>query len=113
MAGTNGHEVERGTDVFAIAFFADFDLLAAFFAARASSAAFTAAESWSFFDRASAVAARLLGPRMGSLGVNIQPTRDRLPTDQSPFVEEPRVLSVEFLERIIGEDHGVGPFGDA
>ncbi len=73
VAGTNGHEVERGTEVF-VAFFADFDLLAAFLAARASSAAFMAAESWSFFDRASAVAARLLGPRMGSLGVKIQPT---------------------------------------
>ena len=48
--------------------------LAAFLAALASSAALAGAELGSFFALASAVAARLLGPRMGSRGVKIQPT---------------------------------------
>ena len=50
------------------------DFLAAFLAALASSAALAGADSGSFFALASAVAARLLGPRMGSRGVKIHPT---------------------------------------
>ncbi len=48
--------------------------LAAFFAARASSAALAGADSGSFAARVSAVAARLLGPLMGRRGVKIHPT---------------------------------------
>ena len=48
--------------------------LAAFLAARASSAALAGADSGSFLALASAVAARLLGPRMGRRGVKIHPT---------------------------------------
>src|SRR5580704_556119 len=48
--------------------------LAAFFAARASSAALAGADSGSLAARVSAVAARLLGPRMGRRGVKIHPT---------------------------------------
>ena len=48
--------------------------LAAFFAARANSAALAGADSGSLAARVSAVAARLLGPRMGRRGVKIHPT---------------------------------------
>ena len=104
----------RGHRCFGADFLAFESLLAAFFAARASSAALAGAESGSFFsDLASAVAARLFGPRMGSRGVKIQPTPGHgLAADQPSLVEEPRVLAVELLERVVGQHHGAGPFGD-
>ena len=68
-----GHDVSTG-GAGCDAFLALEDLLAAFLAARASSAAFAGAESGSFLALASAVAARLLGPRIGSRGVKIHPT---------------------------------------
>ena len=63
---------------------------------------------------ASAVAARLFGP------THRQPGREDpshaghgLAPDQPPFVEQPRVLTVELLEGIVGEHHGARPLGDA
>ena len=37
----------------------------------------------------------------------------RLAADQPAVVEEPGVLAVELLERVVGEHHGPGPLGDA
>ncbi len=37
----------------------------------------------------------------------------RLPADQAPLVEEPFVVPVELLERVVGEDRGVRLLGDA
>ena len=72
--GVIGHELSTGGAAFFAVFLALPLFLAAFLAARASSAALAGAESGSFLDFASAVAARLLGPRMGSRGVKIHPT---------------------------------------
>ncbi len=69
--GTNGHDVSTVTAATAAFFGAR---LAAFLAALASSAALAGAEVGSFFRPLSAVAARLLGPRMGKRGVKIHPT---------------------------------------
>src|SRR3974390_66786 len=75
VVGVMGHEVSTLEGAFSAALL---DALAAFFAAflaaLANSAALAGAESGSRFDLASAVAARLLGPRMGRRGVKIQPT---------------------------------------
>ncbi len=73
--GVIGHEVSTAAAGLAAALFLALDdFLAAFLAALANSAALAGAESGSFFALASAVAARLLGPRMGRRGVKIHPT---------------------------------------
>src|SRR5580700_3933275 len=74
LFGLIGHE---GSTVAAATLDAFFDLparLAAFLAARANSAALAGADAWSSLAFASAVAALLLGPRIGIRGVKIQPT---------------------------------------
>ena len=73
-AGVRGQLVSTGGAAFFEAFLALAPFFAAFLAARANSAALAGADSGSFLDLTSAVAARLLGPRMGRRGVKIQPT---------------------------------------
>ena len=112
--GVIGHDVSTAGVVALAAFLALVPFLAAFLAARASSAALAGADSGSFLALASAVAARLLGPRIGSRGVKIHPDAgDRLAADQPSVVEEPGVLPVELLEGVVGQDDGTGALGDA
>ena len=73
--GVIGQEVSTAGAAFLDAFLDLAARLAAFFAARANSAALAGAEAWSpCLAFASAVAARLFGPRIGRRGVKIHPT---------------------------------------
>src|ERR1700683_2887010 len=74
VVGVMGQPVSTFGAAFLAVFLALEDFFAAFLAARASSAAFAGGDSGSFLDLASAVAARLFGPRVGPRGVKIQPT---------------------------------------
>ena len=63
--------------------------------------------------RASLTARRLVGPRTGARSMNTQPdVRHRLAADEPALLEEPRVLAVELLERVVRQDGGAGPAGD-
>ena len=63
--------------------------------------------------RASRTDLRLAGPRTGARSTKTQPTlAHRLAADQASFVEEPWVVTVELLERVVGEHIGVGTVCD-
>ena len=99
----------RSTDFFSL------PMLRARTAARSSPGISSLGSSSPFFLRfASLTASRLFGPRTGVLGVKIQPTPGhRLAPDQASLVEEPLVLAVELLERVVRQHHGPGLVGDA
>ena len=59
-------------------------------------------------------ALRLIGPRTGLRGDAHPPdVRHRLATDQPALVEQPVVLAVELLERVVRQDRRLGLLGDA